>query len=375
MKLEPWEREPFWLKLITPYLKKRRFPYLPEQPEQGKWYRIHGDDCMAANGDQTYADFQLGCENKLLIFFCGGGVSWNEYTAARPSSFYQPDMKNGYYSIQVDLFTDLIRSQGIFEDSERNPFRNWAKLVVTYDTGDFHCGAGDFPYTAADGSKRLCHHHGYKNYRKFMETVTGFVSAPEMLVVSGCSGGGFGAALLADDVMNIYPECENVTCLVDSAFFPLDDWHSVAKNVWHAPKEIVERIHTDNITLDVLQALYRERGKKVKILLTSSIKDAGLSRMVNLIKNGSFTFSRQSGEQFKAWLKEMMAQVQETLPDAGMYIFNIPDKGQKKTDLTIHCIIGEKLVFEHRVGGKTCAEWIDEAINGNVRSYGSELLD
>ena len=97
--------------------------------------------------------------------------------------------------------------------------------------------------------------------------------------------------------------------------------------------------------------------------------------MVNLIKNGSFTFSRQSGEQFKAWLKEMMAQVQETLPDAGMYIFNIPDKGQKKTDLTIHCIIGEKLVFEHRVGGKTCAEWIDEAINGNVRSYGSELLD
>lgn len=375
MKLEAWEREPFWLKLITPFLKKRRFPSLSGQPEAGKWYRIYAEGCVAANGDDTYADFQLGTENNLLIFFCGGGVSWNEYTAARPASLYQKNLSEGYYMIQVDLFSDLNLNKGIFEDSERNPFRAWSKLVVNYDTGDFHCGAGDFPYTAQDGSRRLCHHHGYTNYRKVMETVTRLVPAPETLVVSGCSGGGFGAALLTDDILNFYPHCENVTCLVDSGFFPMDGWHDVARNVWHAPKEIVERIHTDNITLDALQALHRERGGKVKILLACSHRDAALARMVNVIRNGSFTFSRESGDQFQAWLAAMMAQARDTLPGAGLYLFHIPDKQQKKDDLTIHCIIGEKVVYEHKTDGVSCMEWINDAVNGKIKTYGLEQFN
>lgn len=374
MKLESWEREPLWLKLLTPFLKKKRFPRLPTQPEQGKWYRIYADGCVAANGDETYADFRLGTENKLLIFFCGGGVSWNEYTAARPSSLYQKDMKNTYYMIQVDLFSDFRIERGIFENSERNPFRNWSKLVLTYNTGDFHCGTGDFPYTAQDGSKRLCHHHGYTNYRKVMETVTRLVPSPDALIVSGCSGGGFGAALLTDDVMRIYPVCENVTCLVDSGFFPMDGWHDVAENVWCAPKEISERIHSDNITLDALQALHRDHGDKVKILLSCSERDSGLARMINLHKNGSFSFSKESGNQLKVWLAEMMGQVKETIPNAGMYFFHIPDKERKEMGLTIHCIIGEKVVHEHKVEGVTCAEWINNAVNGQVSSYGLDLL-
>ena len=375
MKLESWEREPIWLKLITPFLKKRRFPRMPAQPETGKWYRIYAEGCMAANGDETYADFQQGTENKLLIFFCGGGVSWNEYTAARPTSLYQKNLAEGYYMIQVDLFTDLTLNKGIFEDSERNPFRNWSKLVLNYNTGDFHCGTGDFPYTAQDGSRRLCHHHGYTNYRKVMETVTRLVSAPEVLVVSGCSGGGFGAALLTDDIMSIYPDCENVTCLVDSGFFPMDGWHDVAKNVWQAPQEIVERIHTDNITLDALQALYRDHGGRVKILLSCSDRDADLSRMINLLRNGSFTYSKESGAQFQSWLAEVMSAVQETIPNAGLYLFHIPNKQQKKYGLTIHCIIGEKAVYEHSAEGVTCMEWIYDAVNGKVCSYGANLLN
>lgn len=32
-KLESWEHEPLWLKLLTPFLKKKRFPTLPSQPK------------------------------------------------------------------------------------------------------------------------------------------------------------------------------------------------------------------------------------------------------------------------------------------------------------------------------------------------------
>ncbi|MDY5782742.1 MAG: pectin acetylesterase-family hydrolase [Gemmiger sp.] len=203
-KLEPWEKEPFWLKLITPLLKKKRFPALPETPETGKWYRIYAQGCTAANGEPTYADFCQGTENKLLIFFQGGGVSLDEYTAARPSSLYSKNIQEGFYMIHVDLFSDLCVGKGILENSERNPFRNWTKVILPYDTGDFHAGCGDFPYTALDGSRRLLHHHGYRNYRKVMETVTRLVAAPDELLICGCSGGGFGTALLADDVISLY---------------------------------------------------------------------------------------------------------------------------------------------------------------------------
>ncbi len=68
-KLESWEREPLWLKLITPYLRRNRLPYLTGEPVTRKWYRIAVPGCTAANGDSVYADFRKGTENKLLIFF------------------------------------------------------------------------------------------------------------------------------------------------------------------------------------------------------------------------------------------------------------------------------------------------------------------
>jgi len=374
MKLEAWEREPLWLKLITPYLRKKRFPYLNGTPEKGVWYRIPAPGCVAANGDPVYADFRLGSENKMLIFFQGGGVSWNEYTAARPSSLYQKKIEDTYYMIQVDLFSDLSLHKGIFEDSERNPFRNWSKLVMPYSTGDFHCGAGDFPYTAQDGSKRLCHHHGYTNFCKVMETVKEIVPEPGAMLVCGCSGGGFGAALLTDTILSIYPGCNDMTCLVDSGFLPMDEWHDIAERVWCAPREIAERIHTDNITLDALQALHREHGNKVRILISCSRKDSALARMVNLIRNGEFRFSRESGEQFKEWICKMVEELQRTVPNAGMYFFDVPDKQQKGMNLTIHCIIGDKVAYENKTQGVTCMEWLWQAVNGNINTYGLDLL-
>ena len=118
---------------------------MPEKPETGKWYRIYPEGCVDANGEKAYANFQLGTENKLLVYFSGGGVSWNEYTAARQTSLYSQNAKEGFYMVHVDLFTDLNGNKGIFENSERNPFRNWHKLMLHYNTGDFHAGDGDYP--------------------------------------------------------------------------------------------------------------------------------------------------------------------------------------------------------------------------------------
>lgn len=373
-KLESWEREPLWLKLITPFLKKKRFPELPEKPESGKWYRIYPEGCVAANGERTHADFYLGAENHLLVFFQGGGVSYDEYTAARPSSLYSKDMEEGFYMIHVDLFTDLTVNKGILEDSERNPFRGWSKLVINYNTGDFHVGRGDFPYTAKDGSKRILHHHGYRNYRKVMEKVQELISAPDSLLISGCSGGGFGAALLADDLMSIYPNCNNVVTLVDSGFFRLEGWDDIAKNVWHAPEEISSRIHSDNITLDALTALHEKHGSRIKILFSCSVRDGALARMQNHIDYGNFSFSKEAGMVAQKNLQQMCDALRKGIPGVGLFIFDAPDKQHIKEALTIHCIIGDKAVYEYSVEGTTAMEWLKQAISGDILQIGLDLL-
>ncbi len=375
MKLDQWEKEPLWLKVLTPYLKKKRLPELKGEPETGKWVRIPLEGCLAANGEKTYADFKLGSENRFLIFFMGGGVSWNEFTAAHPASLYSKDRNLGFYTIHMDLFTDLRLDSGIFAERKENPFHDWSKLILIYDTGDFHAGTNDFPYTAQDGSNRICRHHGYTNYRKAMETVMKFVPSPETIAVAGCSGGAFGAALLTDDVMELYPECENMISVVDSGFFPLEGWHDIAENVWRSPKKITDRIHSDNITIDALQALSRERQDKVKILATCSIRDEGLSRMINYIENGEFAFTRQSGERFQEWFAEAVKEMKKTIPQAQFYITDCAEKKQKKTGLTKHCLLQDAVFYDYRIEGVSCAEWIKEAVSGKQEDHGMDLLE
>lgn len=374
-KLEEWEREPLWLKLLTPFLKKKRFPRIPENPVKGKWYRIYPEGFVEANGEATYGSFQIGTENKLLVFFAGGGLSWNEYTAARQTSLYSKNLSEGFYMVHVDLFTDLNLNKGIFEDSDRNPFRSWSKLVLNYNTGDFHAGDGDFSYTALDGSRRVLHHHGFRNYRAVLQSAKKWIPEPEQLFICGCSGGAFGVSLVSNDLIRQFPGCSDVTCLVDSGFFRMKNWASVARDVWHAPKEIADCIHSDNIMLDGMENLYKEHGSNIKYLFCCSVRDGALSRMENYLENGDFSFAKESGERFQKELQELCREFREKVPDIGLFFFDKADKSQKDKNLTIHCIIGDREVYEYVTESKTVMQWIEDALKNQVKSYGIGLLD
>ena len=48
---------------------------------------------------------------------------------------------------------------------------------------------------------------------------------------------------------------------------------------------------------------------------------------------------------------------------------------QKEGHLTAHTGTGTKIFFEDRKEGPTLAEWVRNAVNGDVKSYGLGLLD
>ena len=365
-------------RLLVGVLKMTQFPRIPSEPKVGKWYGIPLKGCVSSDGKEVHAGFRKGTENKLVILLFGGGVSWNEFMAARPNSVYgNPDKISFYACGDGGLVADLAARIGIhtLSKKESNPFRNWNMLAIPYTTGDFHCGAGDFPYTALDGSKQVLHHHGYTNYRAALyETMKHIGHNPEQILVTGFSAGGFGTALLTDDVMRTFPNCSDVTSYVDSGFMIYPGWPEVARNVWKAPKEIAERIHSNNITLDCLQALKQDHGDRVKIAFSCSTRDAALSEYINYVEKDQLYADKESGIKFQKELKQMCDALQQAIPNIALYIFDTPDENaaKKAEGLTKHCIgAADKMVVE----GITAAQWLWDAVCGNPKQIGLSLLD
>lgn len=365
-------------RIMAGILKLTQFPAMPQNPKTGKWYGIPLEGCVSADGVPVRAAFRKGLENNLIVLFFGGGVSWNEFMAARPNSLYgNPDKINFYAVGDGCLVADLATRIGIhtLSSKKNNPFRNWNMLAIPYTTGDFHCGTGDFPYTALDGSKQVLHHHGYTNYRAALcEAMKHIGHNPEQILVTGFSAGGFGTALLTDDVMRTFPNCSDVTSYVDSGFMIYPGWPEVARNVWKAPKEIAERIHSDNITLDCLQALKQDHGDRVKIAFSCSTRDAALSEYIHYVEKNQLYADQESGIAFQKMLTTMCSDLRETVPGVALFIFDTPEAGEEKqkAHLTKHCVMGSDKISSD---GITAAQWLWDAVCGNPKQVGLSLLE
>ena len=97
--------------------------------------------------------------------------------------------------------------------------------------------------------------------------------------------------------------------------------------------------------------------------------------MENHLENNEFDFSEESGQKFQKELSELCRELQEKVPGIGMFFFDKVDKQQKDKRLTVHCIIGEKDVYEYVTEEKTVMQWIGDAMNDQVKSYGIGLLN
>ena len=306
-----------------------------------------------------------------MVYLLGGGVSLDAYSAARSGTAAGSE---GFYYDRDDGVTDQRLENGIASGGEENPFWDWTIIVVPYTTGDFHAGAGDAQYTDLDGRDAVIHHGGYVNCMALMERAAKLVDAPEALLITGYSAGGFGAAMLAEEIIGYFPETENITVCVDGALLLNDRWRGVAKERWHAPEKIVGHTVSDNLTLDHLTALHDALGEKVKILFTCSTRDGGLAKYQSYIEGNPYEVSEAYGDVMFANLRQTVAALREEIPDTGFYIWdNIPyDAG---SSLTRHTILTNPAVFEPMQDGTSIAEWILDAVEGRVCSYGLSLVE
>lgn len=352
-------------------------PELTGVPEVGQWYTVTPPDATAAAGGQATGLIRKGTENKVFIQFYGGGVSVNEYTAARGNLV---DPQHGFYSDTLDMknvgMAKVLSAITFGAPVEENAFKDWTYIVIPYVTGDFHAGTGDFPYTGLDGKKHVLHHRGYTNWNEILQTVMPYLGTPDALVITGFSAGGFATALVSDALIDYFPKTENVTCFVDSAQLSYKDWKGVAKNVWKSPKRIWKKQgKTDDIVLDALTALHKKRPS-VKILFGCSVRDYALSTYQHYLDHGvnPDPVSADDGDVFHRNLTQFCAGFRKNIPEGGLFIWDgVPAAGQDAT-LTHHCIELSGNFFTDMRGHGSFAKWLGDAVNGEIHTYGLELL-
>ena len=272
-----------WVFLKMIFLKS--FPELKGEPEVGAWYRVTPENAKASDGSEWHGIFRKGSENKVVVYFFGGGVSITGETSEGGTDFFATTM----------TAQDFVAQGGIGSMADENPFRDWTLIVIPYASGDFHTGTGEYHYTQ-NGKDKVVYHNGYNNYSAFIEEVKKYVGEPDTLLVTGFSAGGFATSLLADDVIDRFPTARNITVCVDSSLLLYDGWHDTAVNLWQSPKEISDRLTTNNIVLDSLTALYEKHGDSVKILFDCSYRDDTLQQYQAYINSGKMDKTKELGD-------------------------------------------------------------------------------
>ena len=348
---------------------------LPEKPEKNTWYTYRPEGCICSDGSPYYSTLKIGTENKLMVMFIGGGVAIDAYSAARPNSFDPKAEQPTFYLPTTLVMGYLFGHSGIGnKDKADNPFKNWSVVVISYASGDFHCGTNSFEYDDKEKGKGVCHHHGYINYRAMMKKIKEFVPNPEQVMVTGYSAGGFASELLTDDVMSIYDKCDNFVCLADSGI-ACNDWHSVAVNEWGAPKEICDRLKTDNLALDCLLDLHRKHGNRVKVMLGCTYRDALLAQEQLYCDGHPFDFTKEAGDRFQAILKDTVETLINEIPDVSIYIFDRKNAEVTVGELTDHTFIATDTVFDYSYEGVKLIDWIYDGVCGKPQKIGLKLLD
>ncbi|MBE5828109.1 MAG: pectin acetylesterase [Butyrivibrio sp.] len=356
----------------------RKAEDLPENPKPMTWYRVPLERGLSGDGSEYYIYVKLGDPDKLCVFFSGGGVAWNEYTAARPVTggkvaAGQPN----YYWNNLRPFTQIMNINVGITDivSEKNPFKDWSFVVITYATGDFHVGNNDYPYKAEDGNDEVLHFHGYVNFLQSMAVAKDLFPSPKQILIAGNSAGAFAVPALAGEIAdNYYDKVRNITLFSDSGQLLYKNWRKTAKNIWQCKESIWKPIHTGNITLDWYKDLYEKNGERFRYLYSSSVRDYLLSAYYNDIINKRYVSDSLVQEEYYRQLKEMVAELKKLTPHFGIFL------NEWKIPLitmggTVHTSVREPHFTLFSQNGITMAKWLKDATDGKVYDVGLDLIE
>ena len=345
------------------------------------WYQVPLAEGLSGDGSDYHIYLKAARSDRLVVLFSGGGVAWNDFTAARPVSGGKvaAGLPNFYWN-NLRPFTQIMNiNLGITETGNaQNPFEDWSFVIITYTTGDFHVGDNDHEYTDKDsGETGVVHFHGYRNFLAAMKKAKEYFPDPKKLLITGDSAGAFAVPALAAEVMDDwYPECTDVTCFSDSGQLLYEKWRDTAQNIWKAKPELCDAIVSPNITLDWYRRLYAKKGDSIRYLYASSSHDYLLSAYYNDIINKEFTSDAEIQKEFHELLVQMLDGLKELTPAFTFYLNEFPNLMVMKRGMkggTAHTALRERIFYLPGQDGVSMAKWLSDCVEGDCRDIGMNL--
>lgn len=359
---------------------KGGFEVLTGEPERGKWYTVPVEGTVSSDGSYWRGIIRKGASDNLLVFFVGGGLSVDPFSAAR--SHHRTDSEgNGFYCPNIsDGSLDeekRLTKEGITADDPSNPFHDWTVIMPAYTTGDLNIGTSEREYEDLGGNPRTIFYHGYTNYTAFLEKAVGIVGKSfANLIVCGYSAGGFSASLLYDDTVSRLDISGSRCVVVDSSLFILD-WRRVLADEWEAPLHIRKISKTDDLAYDGIKYLSDRYGGDVKIVYCCSVRDYALSQVQvyydGLRSDMPTEATPDAADRFQARLRDAVAKIEKNVPSASVYLWD--NLAVEKGHITRHTGTNND-VFQRKTGnGISLCECIQKALDGETGVWGKEFLE
>jgi hypothetical protein len=126
-----------------------------------------------------------GTNNKLLMYYQGGGACWSAVTCSEVVGIFDDEV--------TPSDNPALATTGLADLSNPdNPFKDWNIVFVSYCTGDIHFGDAFQDYVI-DSTHVPIHHRGWINSQVVEKWAREHFVAPDELFITGSSAGAYGA--------------------------------------------------------------------------------------------------------------------------------------------------------------------------------------
>lgn len=310
---------------------------------------VPGGETACARGTEFAYFVRPGTVNRVIIHFVGGGACWSDATCADPET---------YFTDSVEPMRETVRrnelNKGIYDhENPQNPFKDWYHVVIPYCTGDIHWGDNLVTYGQGDDQVTI-HHKGAANARAALAWVYANFSAPEHVLVTGCSAGSYGSAMWAPHVMNHY-RSSRVTQFGDSgAGIITEEFFEKSFPSWRAEGAFPTFIpELDPARINVRQLdfpdVYAAVGKHFPAQRVSQYNTA-------FDENQSFYFQAMGGSDVQEWSSRMFASIAEIKSRTPNFASFIASGEQ-------HCTLPSDHFYTVNVEGRLLTSWLRDLVD------------
>jgi hypothetical protein len=194
----------------------------------------HTATCSAFPGTVPAFSFweKRGTSKNLVVFFEGGGACYDSITCSAPITSLPP---NGFFVPAVPPPPTIPANfDGIFNLSNpANPVKDWSFVYIPYCTGDLHLGSATAHYSSVGGILPAgtpfdIQHRGFDNFMVVLDWITknfsASGSAPGNILVTGSSGGGYGASANFPWIQEAFPNAHMYVIADSSQGVTTDNW-------------------------------------------------------------------------------------------------------------------------------------------------------